>query len=114
MLKENLYTILSIVFNDQLLQVEVKLKADHPIFDGHFPDVPVLPGVIMMQMVKELMEEQEGKSLRIKKVVNMKFLQKLFKPLLKHCLSFFSNALFFIYSEKNLHCHPKNMHNNTH
>ncbi len=77
MLKGNLYTIQNIVFSDQLLQVTVELNVDHPIFEGHFPDVPVLPGVSMMQMVKELMEEQEGERLRIRKVSSMKFLQMI-------------------------------------
>jgi len=53
-----------IVFNDQ-----------HDIFKGHFPSQPVVPGVCMMQMVKELLEAQTDRNLWLRNAGQVKFLQ---------------------------------------
>ena len=39
-----------------------------------FPEVPVVPGVCMMQMVKELVEDFTGQRLRLSKADHLKFL----------------------------------------
>lgn len=52
---------------------EVRLNPAHPIFDGHFPDNPVAPGVCMMQIVKELTETVEQKILFLVRASNVKF-----------------------------------------
>jgi len=52
---------------------EVRLNPTHPIFDGHFPDNPVAPGVCMMQIVKELTETVEQKILFLVRASNVKF-----------------------------------------
>lgn len=77
MLKDQLYTIQKLDYQDFVLKVEIKLIKTHPIFQGHFPDVPVLPGVTMMQMVKELMEVAEEKKFLIQSAGQIKFLQML-------------------------------------
>ena len=77
MLKNNLYKIEDIQITDLTINAEVKLNIEHSIFEGHFPDVPVLPGVAMMQMVKELVEEGEEQALQISKAGNLKFLQMI-------------------------------------
>jgi 3-hydroxyacyl-[acyl-carrier-protein] dehydratase len=33
---------------------------EHPVFKGHFPSKPVVPGVLLMQTVKECFEEFSG------------------------------------------------------
>jgi len=75
MLKNNLYNIQSFNYKNEALKAIIQLNTNHLIFKGHFPDVPVLPGVIMMQIVKDLVEVGEEKLLNISKVGNMKFLQ---------------------------------------
>jgi 3-hydroxyacyl-[acyl-carrier-protein] dehydratase len=52
----------------------VEINPDHPIFEGHFPEIPVVPGVCMMQMVKELVEDFIGQKLRLSKAEHLKFL----------------------------------------
>ena len=46
----------------------------HKIFEGHFPGQPVVPGVCMMQMIKELVEEIMQKKTDLIKAHDMKFL----------------------------------------
>ncbi len=77
MLLNHLYTILESEQIEHKHLFEVELNAAHPIFDGHFPDVPVLPGVTMMQMLKELLEFSLKQPLQIQKMGNMKFLQMI-------------------------------------
>jgi len=77
MLKGDLYNIKQFQYSNELLKAEIVLNEKHAIFKGHFPDIPVLPGVIMMQMVKELLGEVEGRPMQIAKSGNMKFLQMI-------------------------------------
>lgn len=53
--------------------VAVHLNPAHPIFEGHFPNNPVAPGVCMMQILKELVEKTEQKSLFLVRASNVKF-----------------------------------------
>lgn len=75
MLKNDLYQIIELRSTDREVIAEINLNHNHDIFKGHFPDVPVLPGVTMMQMVKELLQESLGKNLQIKRAGQLKFLQ---------------------------------------
>lgn len=75
MLQGNFYTVVN---NSQSTASSVnallELNPEHHIFEGHFPQVPVVPGVCMMQMVKELVEDFVGKKLRLSKADHLKFL----------------------------------------
>lgn len=77
MLKDNLYHIEQIQKEEQEVVAQIQLNANHDIFNGHFPGVPVLPGVTMMQMVKEILEEAFAKNLLIKRAGQLKFLQMI-------------------------------------
>ncbi len=50
------------------------INAQHEIFEGHFPGQPVVPGVCMMQMIKELLESATTQSFHISQANEMKFL----------------------------------------
>jgi len=50
------------------------MNRDHPIFEGHFPGNPILPGVCTVQIVKELLEMEVKKELMLKKAGNIKYL----------------------------------------
>lgn len=52
---------------------EVELNASHKIFEGHFPDNPIVPGVCLTQMVKEIVEGIVAKKLHLKKADSLKF-----------------------------------------
>ncbi|RYG05798.1 MAG: hydroxymyristoyl-ACP dehydratase [Chitinophagaceae bacterium] len=56
------------------LKAILDVNAEHNIFKGHFPSVPVVPGVCMMQIIKEILEAQLGQETRLKTAANMKFL----------------------------------------
>lgn len=52
----------------------LEINAAHQIFEGHFPGQPVVPGVCMMQMVKEILELALAKPTRLVSGDNLKFL----------------------------------------
>jgi len=75
MLRDQFYNILSVQKQGlSSVAVEVKLNAADPIFKGHFPSVPVVPGVCMLQMIKETLEEQVESSLQLSTAASLKFL----------------------------------------
>ena len=54
--------------------VTIDINALHHIFEGHFPGHPVVPGVCMLQMIKEILEVVIEKKTQLKKADQMKFL----------------------------------------
>lgn len=54
--------------------VQVSLNPQHPVYGGHFPQQPVVPGVCMLQMIKECMEKICHRSLQYQHVASCKFL----------------------------------------
>lgn len=53
---------------------KIQIQKEHPIFDGHFPENPVTPGVCMLQIIKELSEQHTGSKLFLAKAKNIKFM----------------------------------------
>ena len=74
MLHPELYTFSPLKIDGDRFTTTISLNSAHPIFKGHFPGQPVLPGVCMMQMVKEIAENQLSKKLRLQKAAELKFL----------------------------------------
>ena len=74
MLNNNFFTFSWPVIDGVLLKTTITLNPAHDIFKGHFPEQPVVPGVCMMQMVKEVLESYADKKLRLVKADNVKFL----------------------------------------
>ncbi|HSP11074.1 MAG TPA: hypothetical protein VLO29_00990 [Salegentibacter sp.] len=52
----------------------LKINQDHQVYDGHFPNRPVTPGVILMQLFKEDAERRLKNSLQLKEANNIKFM----------------------------------------
>ena len=70
----DLFTVKQCETGPDTILASIALRQDHPIFAGHFPGTPVLPGVCMIQIVKEIVENQKGESLRLTTSDNIKFL----------------------------------------
>ena len=48
MLLDNFYTILSSESSDSTIwTIQIKLNPGHPVYQGHFPGHPVVPGVCL-------------------------------------------------------------------
>lgn len=77
MLKNNFYFIELKTQQEDNIAATISLNPEHEIFKGHFPGKPVVPGVCMIQIVKELLEEHSGEPLLFTKGNQIKFLQLL-------------------------------------
>ena len=73
-LLNDFYTILQKDATTGVLKDKIAINAKHRILEGHFPGLPVVPGVCMLQIVRELMEVNISKELSITTADNMKFL----------------------------------------
>lgn len=75
MLHDALYRIESWDAAEGRLTAVLVLDPAHPIFEGHFPGQPVLPGVCQVQIVKELLEKARARRLFLTEAAQCKFLQ---------------------------------------
>lgn len=74
MLKNELYKINSIAHNEGTIEASLQINKNNEIFKGHFPGHPVLPGVCMLQIVKEVLEGSLNKTIRLIRADQIKFL----------------------------------------
>ena len=77
MLLNNLYTIQSLTENEKTILASTLLRPEHPIFQGHFPGQPVLPGVCMLEMITEITNNQLKQKFRITAAPLIKFLNMI-------------------------------------
>ena len=74
MLAGNFFTINTIKTSGNKIKAQIEINPSHPIFHGHFPAHPLVPGVCMMQMIKEIAESVIGQKTRLVKSDHLKFL----------------------------------------
>lgn len=78
MLLDNFYTILSSESSDSTIwTIQIKLNPGHPVYQGHFPGHPVVPGVCLLQLIKECVEDIRQQKLQIAQVSSCKFLSAI-------------------------------------
>jgi len=73
-LKSLLYTITKIEPTASGADYQIRLNSDCVIYKAHFPEQPVTPGVCIIEMSHELLEEHLQCPLAVKLVKNVKFL----------------------------------------
>jgi 3-hydroxyacyl-[acyl-carrier-protein] dehydratase len=72
-LKDDFYTVKQSGNAENTLRALIVLNAAHGIFAGHFPQMPIVPGVCQAQIIKELLEEEVDAKLFLHKGDNIKF-----------------------------------------
>ncbi|RED43139.1 3-hydroxyacyl-[acyl-carrier-protein] dehydratase [Winogradskyella eximia] len=71
---EGLYKLDDLTVQDASATAKITINKDHIVFNGHFPDNPVMPGVCMMQIIKEITEKIVEKKLFMQSASNIKFM----------------------------------------
>ncbi len=74
MLLNDFYTIVERVPAAGSVTAKIAINARHRIFEGHFPGIPIVPGVCMMQIVREMVEVSTGKPVSLIAADSVKFL----------------------------------------
>ena len=72
---KSLYTVCSQRTNDSQLHISLIFNLAHKVYKGHFPDNPITPGVCLLHVAKELTEMRLNTSLRIDRILSVKFLR---------------------------------------
>lgn len=76
-LKDTFYMINSLTFEDNVLEAAITIDPNHAIYAGHFPGNPVTPGVVQLELVKEILGTQFNKDIQLKTLATSKFLAVL-------------------------------------
>jgi 3-hydroxyacyl-[acyl-carrier-protein] dehydratase len=83
MLLNTFYTIISVSGHDETspqglavkhYRAALQIEPKHPIFQGHFPGSPVVPGVCQIQMIIETLSNIAGRRLTLTASDTVKFL----------------------------------------
>ena len=77
MLLGSFFNIIESSREGQIFRVKASFDATHPIFKGHFPDLPVVPGACQVQMLTETLSRLLGKAIELKRGQHIKFLALL-------------------------------------
>lgn len=73
-LLNDFFTIKSSKTNDGDLVYNIYLNKDHYIYKSHFPDNPITPGVCILQIAQELLENHLNINMQLQKVQNIKYM----------------------------------------
>jgi 3-hydroxyacyl-[acyl-carrier-protein] dehydratase len=73
----DLFNIDDITHEDGAIRATLGINQNSEILKGHFPGHPVVPGAIMMQIVKEVLEMALNSPLRLKKADQLKFISMI-------------------------------------
>ena len=75
MLLKDFYKVISLENTaDSKYKAVILINEGHDVFKGHFPGNPIMPGVCMMQIIKELTEQITDSSLFMQSLSNVKFM----------------------------------------
>jgi 3-hydroxyacyl-[acyl-carrier-protein] dehydratase len=75
MVLKDFYKILSLEnTSDSKYDAVILINDKHDVFKGHFPDNPIMPGVCMIQIIKELSETITKSNLLMQTLSNVKFM----------------------------------------
>lgn len=78
MLLDNFYTLLSSEVSDSgTRNIQIELNSKHVVYQGHFPEHPVVPGVCLLQIIKECIETFRQQKLQYAQISSCKFLSAI-------------------------------------
>lgn len=86
-LLNNLYMISKRETTSLSAQYGIFLEEKSFIYKAHFPNEPITPGVCIIQIAKELLEDYAQKHYTIKAIKNVKFLNVI-SPVITPCVTY--------------------------
>lgn len=58
-------------------EISISLDPTHEVFRGHFPQQPVVPGVVTMEILRRALAMAVGQEIRLQRAANIKFLRMI-------------------------------------
>ncbi len=70
---KTIYTVTSFRLSETGINASITFNKDHEIFKGHFPGNPIVPGVVQIQILKDIVERAIGKKVFLNYAKSIKF-----------------------------------------
>jgi 3-hydroxyacyl-[acyl-carrier-protein] dehydratase len=77
MIPTEFYTISTFKSENESIEATIKFNEGHLLFAGHFPGNPIVPGVVQIQIIKDLLEKIREQNLLLIQAKNIKFLSMI-------------------------------------
>lgn len=71
---KRLYDISEVKVSGTAFFASISFNPEHPVFNGHFPGQPVVPGVVLIRILKMIVADITGKNMILDHSGNIKFL----------------------------------------
>lgn len=78
------YTLASESIKDEVSVFEIELDASHPVYKGHFPDHPIVPGVFQLEILKDCAGRIVEQPLFFSRITSCKFVSPILPADNKH------------------------------
>lgn len=76
-LEDNFYKIIEMSHNDSDYEIVVELEENHPIYAGHFPGRPVVPGMCTLTIIRECLGKILNRDIIFNQIKECKFVSAL-------------------------------------
>lgn len=73
----DVFEVVDVVKTETELNVKATINGASKIFEGHFPSSPVVPGVLQLQLVRDILSKEFNKTFTIDSMSRCKFLAVL-------------------------------------
>ena len=77
MFEDDLYKVISRDIDNKTATFNIEINKEHHIFDGHFPDNAVMPGVCSLMIIRNLASEIIEKAMHYSQISDCKFVSAI-------------------------------------
>ncbi len=71
---DSFFEYINFEIEEGVINAQISVNKSHPIYEGHFPDMPVTPGVVQLAIVKSVLIKGLEKDIQLIKSRDIKFL----------------------------------------
>lgn len=100
MIDKTLINIFSKGITINTLEIEFKINPEHIVFKGHFPNNPIVPGVLEMQIAENILLDSLSINAKLFSVSNVKFS----KPIYPNNISLYTCLINYSINENLIDC----------